>query len=181
MKITQTALPGVLLLTPRIIADNRGAFFESWSRRDFAEARLPQQWVQDNCSFSHRNVVRGIHYQVLQPQGKLVRAIQGKVLDVAVDLRRSSPNFGKSVAVELSAESGEALYIPVGFGHGFVALSDGVGMAYKVTDYHCPQGERTVIWNDSDLAIPWPIQEHEAILSDKDRNGTRFKEAQVFA
>lgn len=181
MNISETNLPGVLLITPRIFRDDRGAFWETWNHKVFEQAGLPNQWLQDNCSFSTRNVVRGLHYQLIQPQAKLVRATQGVVLDVAVDLRRSSPNFGRHVAVELSAERGEMLYIPVGFGHGFIALSPLVGLAYKVTDYYCPAGERTILWNDPDLAISWPVKHEDAILSDKDRLGVLFRAAEVFA
>lgn len=126
-------------------------------------------------------MVRGLHYQIIQPQAKLVRATSGVVLDVAVDLRRSSPQFGRSVAVELSAEEGQMLYIPIGFGHGFAALTDHVGIAYKVSDYYCPAGERTIIWNDPEIAIAWPLAAEAAILSDKDRLGSAFREAEVFA
>jgi dTDP-4-dehydrorhamnose 3,5-epimerase len=180
MKIIETALPGVLLLLPTMYRDDRGAFCETWNQSRFAEAGLPSQWVQDNCSYSARNVIRGIHYQIIQPQAKLVRATSGTVLDVAVDLRRSSPNFGRHVAVELSAEEGQMLYIPVGFGHGFAALTENVGLAYKVTDYYCPAGERTIFWNDPDFAIPWPVSPEAAILSNKDRAGVKLREAEVF-
>lgn len=181
MKISETALPGVLLLTPTVYRDNRGAFCETWNQQRFADAGLPTHWVQDNCSYSAKNVVRGIHYQVVQPQAKLVRASSGAVLDVAVDLRRSSPNFGRHVAVELRAESGQMLYIPEGFGHGFAALTENVGLAYKVTDYYCPSGERTVLWNDPEIGISWPISAKTAILSDKDLKGSTLRDAEVFA
>jgi dTDP-4-dehydrorhamnose 3,5-epimerase len=181
MKITETALPGVLVLTPAIYRDSRGAFLETWHQRRMAEAGLPTDWVQDNFSISKKNVVRGIHYQLIQPQGKLVRAAFGAVLDVAVDLRRSSPTFGKHVAVELTAENGEMLWIPVGFGHAFVALTDEAGFAYKVTDYYSPAGERTVLWNDPDLAIAWPLDAGTAIVSDKDALGRPLRDAEVFA
>lgn len=180
MNVAPTALPEVLLITPRIFRDNRGAFWETWNQKDFEEAGLPTIWVQDNTSTSARNVVRGMHYQVIQPQGKLIRVTRGTVLDVAVDLRRSSPNFGRHVAVELSAETGQTLYIPIGFGHGFAALTDDVGLAYKVTDYYCPAGERTLIWNDPDVAIPWPIAPADAILAEKDRQGSPLRTAEVF-
>ena len=181
MKISETSLPGVLLIAPAIYRDARGAFCETWNQKRFADAGLPTEWVQDNASLSAKNVVRGSHYQVVQPQAKLVRVTSGAVLDVAVDLRRSSPNFGRHVAVELSAENGHTLYIPVGFGHGFVVLTETAAFAYKVTDYYCPAGERTIVYNDPDLAIEWPITAAEAILSDKDLKGARFREAEVFA
>ena len=157
MKIEETALAGVVLLTPDVYRDNRGAFLETWNLRAMSDAGLPSTWVQDNFSISKKNVLRGLHYQVTQPQGKLVRVTHGAVLDVAVDLRRSSPTFGKHAAVELDGESGRMLWIPAGFGHGFLVLSDVAGFAYKVTDYYSPAGERTILWNDADLAIPWPV------------------------
>jgi len=180
MKIEETLLPGVLLLKPTIYRDERGAFMETFNLRHVAEAGLPTNWVQDNSSVSMKNVIRGIHYQILQPQGKLVRVTHGAVLDVAVDLRRSSPTFGKHVAIELSGDSGATLWIPVGFGHAFLVLSDEAGFAYKVTDYYSPAGERTILWNDPDLAIPWPATEEAAVISEKDRRGARFREADVF-
>ena len=181
MRIFETGLPGVLLLTPPVHRDNRGAFFETYNQRIAAEAGLPIVWPQDNFSLSKRNVVRGIHYQVTQPQGKLVRVTHGTVWDVAVDLRRSSPTFGKHVAVELNGEDGQMLWIPAGFGHGFVVLSDVAGFAYKVTDYYSKAGERTIAWNDPDLAIPWPVSESEAVVSEKDCRGARLRDADVFA
>jgi dTDP-4-dehydrorhamnose 3,5-epimerase len=180
MKITETGLPGVLVLTPAIYRDGRGAFQETWNQRGMAEAGLPSTWVQDNYSVSRRNVVRGIHYQIVQPQGKLVRVAVGAVLDVAVDLRRSSPSFGRHVAVELTAENGEMLWIPPGFGHGFLALTEAAGFAYKVTDYYAPAGERTILWNDPDLAIAWPVEAAAAIVSDKDGQGARLRAAEVY-
>jgi dTDP-4-dehydrorhamnose 3,5-epimerase len=137
--------------------------------------------VQDNFSISIKNVVRGIHYQVIQPQGKLVRVTHGAVLDIAVDLRRSSPTFARHVAVELTGENGQMLWIPEGFGHAFLSLTDAVGFAYKVTDYYSPAGERTIVWNDPDLAISWPIAPECAILSGKDRQAATLREAEVFA
>lgn len=180
MKITETSLPGVLVLSPTIYRDRRGAFWETWNQSRMAEAGLPSTWVQDNFSVSQKHVVRGIHFQVTQTQGKLVRVTHGAVLDVVVDLRRSSPTFAKHVAVELAGESGESLWIPKGFGHAFLALTDVVGLAYKVTDYYSPAGERTIVWNDPDLAIPWPIDPESAILSEKDSNGATLREAEVF-
>jgi len=181
MKIETTRLPGVLMLAPTIYRDLRGAFIETFNLRQMAEAGLPTNWVQDNFSISKKNVLRGIHYQIVQPQGKLVRVTQGAVLDVAVDLRRSSPAFGQHVAVELSGENGAMLWIPPGFGHGFLVLSDVAGFAYKVTDYYAPAGERTIVWNDPELAIPWPITEADAIVSEKDRKGASLRDAEVFA
>ncbi len=181
MKIEETPLPGVLLLTPKIYRDNRGAFWETWNQSAMAEAGLPSTWAQDNFSLSKKNVLRGIHYQISQPQGKLIRVTHGAALDVIVDLRRSSPSFGKHTAVDLTGESGVMAWIPVGFGHAFLALSDIVGFAYKVTDYYSPAAERTVVWNDPELAIPWPVTAEEAIVSDKDRNGGLLRDAELFA
>ena len=181
MKIHETALPGVLVLSPTIYRDDRGEFFETFNLRRMTEAGLPSIWMQDNFSLSKKNVLRGIHYQILQPQGKLVRVTHGAVLDVAVDLRKSSPHFGRHVAVELSGKSGEMLWIPAGFGHGFLVLTETAGFAYKVTDYYSPTGERTISWNDPDLAIPWPVSAAELIISDKDRQGVKLRDAEVFA
>src|ERR1700679_2020604 len=169
MKVRETPLGGVLVLSAQIFKDSRGEFSESFNLRKIEEAGLPGVWVQDNFSLSKKNVLRGIHYQITQPQGKLVRITHGAVLDVAIDLRRSSPTFSKHFAIELSAETGEMLWIPQGFGHAFLALTDQVGFAYKVTDYYSPKGERTIVWNDPDLAISWPIEMENAIISDKDR------------
>ena len=181
MNIEETALPGVLMITPKIYSDNRGAFWETWNFKTFEGSGLPCTWVQDNFSVSKKNVVRGIHYEVLQPQGKLVRTAFGAVLDVAVDLRRNSPCFGKHIAVELSEENGRMLWIPEGFGHGFLVLSEQAGFAYKVTDYYNPKGERTIVWNDPELAIQWPIKPDEAIVSEKDAQGATLATAEVFA
>ncbi len=181
MKIEATALPEVLLLTPVIYRDERGAFSETFNQRQFAEAGLPAKWVQDNFSISRKNVLRGIHYQIVQPQGKLVRVTHGAVLDVAVDLRRSSSSFGRCAAMELSGENGKMLWIPEGFGHAFLVLSDVAGFAYKVTDYYSPAGERTIAWNDPELAIPWPIAPEDAVISAKDRAGVSLRDAEVFS
>ncbi len=181
MNVEQTALPGVLLITAKVFSDDRGSFFESFNCRHMSEAGLPSRWAQDNFSHSRKNVLRGIHYQVMQPQGKLVSAAYGTVLDIAVDLRKSSPTFGKHVAVELSGGSGKMLWIPEGFGHAFLVLSDAAGFAYKVTDYYSPEGERTIAWNDTDLAIPWPVKANEVIVSAKDSAGAALRSAQVFA
>jgi dTDP-4-dehydrorhamnose 3,5-epimerase len=180
MKIAETELPGVLVLTPTIYRDDRGAFWETWNQSRMAEAGLPSTWVQDNCSVSKKNVVRGIHYQVIQPQGKLVRVTHGAALDVAVDLRRSSPTFARHVAVELTGENSQMLWIPEGFGHAFLALTDTVGFAYKVTDSYCPAGERAIVWNDRDLGIPWPVDPDDAVVSEKDRQGATLVDAEIF-
>ena len=181
MKIEETSLPGVLLITPKIYSDNRGTFWETWNQKAFESAGLPTSWVQDNYSVSKKNVVRGIHYQIVQPQGKLVRAANGAVFDVAVDLRQHSLTFGKYVGAELSEENGRMLWIPEGFGHAFLVLSDVAGFAYKVTDFYNPSGERTIVWNDPKLAINWPIDPDRAIVSEKDAKGATFEVAEVFA
>lgn len=180
MQIAETDLAGVLVITPSIFQDDRGAFWETWNQRSMKEAGLPSLWVQDNFSLSRKNVVRGIHYQVIQPQGKLVRVTHGEALDVAVDLRRNSATFGRHIAVHLTGESGRMLWIPEGFGHAFLALSDTVGFAYKVTDYYSPAGERTIVWSDPDLTIPWPIGPELAVVSTKDRQGLRLRDAEIF-
>lgn len=181
MNTKPTALPGVLLITPRKFSDSRGAFWETYNEKIFSDAGLPTSWKQDNTSVSIKNVVRGIHYQITQPQGKLVRVTYGAVYDVAVDLRRSSPTFGKHVGYELSEDNGAMLWIPVGFGHAFAVLSDRAGFAYKVTDYYSPAGERTILWNDPALAIKWPVAQDNAIVSGKDQQGSHLAEAEVFA
>lgn len=180
MKIVETSLPGVLRLMPKIFRDSRGAFQETWNLHAITKAGLPARWVQDNFSVSKKNVLRGIHYQVIQPQGKLVRVAYGAVVDVAVDLRRSSPNFGKHVAVELTGENSEMLWIPEGFGHAFLALTESVGFAYKVTDYYSQAGERTIRWDDAKIAIAWPVDAANVIVSDKDNQGATLREAEVF-
>jgi dTDP-4-dehydrorhamnose 3,5-epimerase len=180
MKVRETPLGGVLVLTPQIFIDSRGEFSESFNLRKIEQAGLPGIWVQDNFSRSKQNVLRGIHYQITQPQGKLVRVTHGAVLDVAVDLRRSSETFGQHFAIELSGESGDMLWIPAGFGHAFLALTDQVGFAYKVTDYYSPSSERTIVWNDPEIAIPWPVDPAAAIISDKDRAGSLLRDAELF-
>lgn len=181
MKITETSLPGVLLINSPVYKDNRGAFFESFNLRKMTEAGLPAEWAQDNFSQSKQNVIRGIHYQIIQPQGKLVWAAHGAVLDVAVDLRKSSPQFGQHVAVELTAGSGDMLWVPPGFGHGFLVLSETAGFCYKVTDYYSPAGERTILWNDAELAIPWPVRPEDVVVSGKDAAGAALRDAEVFS
>ena len=180
IKVRETSLPGVLVLVPAIFPDDRGVFWESFNLRDVTEAGLPATWVQDNFSLSSKNVLRGIHYQIARPQGKLIRVTHGKILDVAVDLRRSSPTFAKHITIELTGTSSEMLWIPEGFGHGFLALTDQVGTAYKVTDYYNPHCERTIAWNDPDLSIPWPVDPAEVIISAKDRSGSLLKDAEIF-
>ncbi len=175
MKIEETSLPGVLVLTPTIYRDDRGAFIGDIQSAAHGGGGTAGELGPGQFSISKKNVLRGIHYQVMQPQGKLVRVTHGAVLDVAVDLRRSSPAFGKHVAVELSGENGKMLWIPEGFGHAFLVLSEVAGFAYKVTDYYSPAGERTIVWNDPELAIPWPVTAERAIVSEKDRKGARLR------
>jgi dTDP-4-dehydrorhamnose 3,5-epimerase len=180
MKVRETPLGGLLVLTPQIFKDSRGEFSESFNLRKIEQAGLPGVWVQDNFSLSKKNVLRGIHYQITQPQGKLVRVTHGAVLDVAVDLRRSSETFGQHFSIELSGESGDMLWIPAGFGHAFLALTDPVGFAYKVTDYYSPASERTIVWNDPEISVPWPVDPVAAIVSDKDRAGSLLRDAELF-
>lgn len=180
MKVSPTKLPGVLVLEPKVFGDNRGFFFESFNRRTFAEATgMGLDFVQDNHSRSVEGVLRGLHYQIKQPQGKLVRVVRGAVFDVAVDLRRSSPTFGQWDGVELSEDNHRQLWIPPGFAHGFVVLSESADFLYKTTDYYAPEHERCIIWNDPDIGIDWPIRNPQ--LSGKDQAGRAFAEAEVFA
>lgn len=180
MKSTPLAIPDVILLEPRIFGDNRGFFFESYNGRQFEEAtgRKPD-FVQDNHSRSAKNVLRGLHYQIRQPQGKLVRVITGEVFDVAVDIRKSSPTFGQWVGAILSGENKKQLWIPEGFAHGFVVLSEHAEFLYKTTDYWSPENERCIVWNDPTLAIDWPIQGQPS-LSAKDAQGRSFGSAEMF-
>ena len=180
MKATPLAIPDVLLIEPRVFGDERGFFFESFNQAQFDTAvGRKVEFVQDNHSRSVRGVLRGIHYQIRQTQGKLVRVVAGEVFDVAVDLRRSSPTFGQWVGATLSAENKHQLWVPEGFGHGFVVLSESADFLYKTTDYYAPEHERCIIWNDPDLAIDWRI-EYAPVLSAKDQQGSAFAQAEVF-
>src|SRR4051794_36177156 len=180
MKVVQTDLPGVLLLEPRVFSDNRGFFFESYNRRTFREAAgVDADFVQDNHSHSIRGVLRGIHYQIKQPQGKLIRVVTGEVFDVAVDLRRSSPTFGKWAGYHLSAANNRLVWIPAGFGHAYLTLTDRVDFLYKSTEFYAPQHERTILWSDPAIGIRWPL-EGEPIMSAKDQRGALLKQAEVF-
>jgi dTDP-4-dehydrorhamnose 3,5-epimerase len=180
MKVTPTDLPEVLLLEPRVFGDDRGFFMESWNARAFREATgLDVAFVQDNHSYSTRNVLRGIHYQVVRPQGKLVRVVTGSVFDVAVDLRRSSSTFGRWVGCELSAQNKLQMWIPPGFGHGFVVLSASADFLYKTTDYWIGQYDRTVRWDDPKLAIDWPLQ-GAPVLAAKDAAAPLLAAAETF-
>ena len=179
MKKIATSLPGVVILEPRIFGDERGFFLESYNERVFAELGIEQGFVQDNHSSSRCNVLRGLHYQIKQAQGKLVRVVEGEVLDVAVDLRRSSPTFGGWEAVRLSEENKRMLWIPAGFAHGFRVISDKAQVLYKATDYYAPEHERTLAWNDPDLRIPWEL-ESDPIVSAKDQRGISLRDAETF-
>lgn len=180
MKATPLAIPDVLLLEPKVFSDARGFFFESFNARTFAELTgLRREFVQDNHSRSSRHVLRGLHYQIRQPQGKLVRVVQGEIFDVAVDLRKSSPTFGRWVGTILSAENKHQLWMPEGFAHGFVALSETAEVLYKTTDYWAPEHERSLLWNDPALAIAWPFI-GEPQLAAKDAAGKRLAEADIF-
>jgi dTDP-4-dehydrorhamnose 3,5-epimerase len=180
MKVESTAIPDVLLITPRVFGDERGFFYESYNHQVFVEKTgLDLTFVQDNHSRSQKNVLRGLHYQIGKPQGKLVRALAGTIQDVAVDLRQGSPTFGKSVSYILSAENYQQLWIPVGFAHGFAVLSDFAEVAYKATNYYAPSEERSLLWNDPELAITWQLK-GQPIVSAKDTVGKLLKEAELF-
>jgi len=178
MKVSPTALPDVKRIEPRVFTDERGYFFESWNARALADGGIEATFVQDNHSQSKRGVLRGLHYQVEHAQGKLVRCVAGEVFDVAVDLRRSSSTFGRAVGVVLSAVNRNLLWIPPGFAHGFVVLSDGAEFLYKTTDYWYPEHERTLLWNDPALAIAWPVA--APTLNAKDAAGVPLAAADVY-
>ncbi len=180
MKATPLAIPEVVLMEPKVFGDERGFFFESFNQAKFeAVTGVKTAFVQDNHSRSAKNVLRGLHYQIRQPQGKLVRVVQGEVFDVAVDIRQSSPTFGKWVGEILSAENKKQLWIPEGFAHGFVVLSESAEFLYKTTDYYAPEYERCLIWNDPSINIQWPT-EFEPVLSGKDRQGMTIENAELF-
>ncbi|ORJ59030.1 dTDP-4-dehydrorhamnose 3,5-epimerase [Geothermobacter hydrogeniphilus] len=180
MRIVTTAIADVLLLEPRVFPDRRGFFFESFNRARWEELTgLQNDFVQDNHSRSCRGVLRGLHYQVQQPQGKLVRAVGGEIFDVAVDLRRSSPTFGQWVGAVLSDENKRQLWVPEGFAHGFMVLSETADLLYKTTAYYAPQHERTIRWDDPDLGIDWP-RDVQPLLSEKDAAGTAFRDAECY-
>ena len=179
MKKTATSLPGIFLLEPRVFGDDRGFFLESYNQRSFAEAGIADAFVQDNHSFSEKNVVRGLHYQMQQPQGKLVRVITGEILDVALDLRRSSATLGKWEAFTLSGENKMMLWIPKGFAHGFRVVSANAHVIYKTTGFYAPEHERTIAWNDPGLRIDWRL-DGEPIVSAKDQRGVKFEDSEKF-
>ncbi|MBW8327846.1 MAG: dTDP-4-dehydrorhamnose 3,5-epimerase [Thiobacillus sp.] len=180
MEIIATQHPEVLLLRPKVFGDARGFFFESYNRKSFAGLGIDAEFVQDNHSRSAQGVLRGLHYQIRQPQGKLVRVAVGEVFDVAVDLRRSSPHFGRVATMRLSAETHDMAWIPPGFAHGFLVLSGHAEFLYKTTDYYAPQFERSLLWNDPALAIDWPL-DGAPLLSAKDQAGLPLAECEVFA
>jgi dTDP-4-dehydrorhamnose 3,5-epimerase len=179
MRVTRTAIPDVLTIDPKVFGDARGFFLESWNERAFREAGIEAQFVQDNHSRSSKNVLRGLHYQIKQPQGKLVRVISGEIFDIAVDLRKSSPHFGKWVGFNLSASDKRMAWIPEGFAHGFLVLSEHAEVLYKTTDYYAPEYERCLIWNDPAIAINWPVAVAPQ-LSAKDQAGSPLSRAEVF-
>lgn len=182
MKLVATGIAGVTIIEPRVFGDARGFFFESWNEKTFSEAGLAMKFVQDNHSLSSQGILRGLHYQMRQTQGKLVRVVAGEVFDVAVDMRSSSPTFGKWVGVTLSSENKRMLWVPPGFAHGFYVTSDHAEFLYKCTDFYDPASERTLAWDDPQIGIQWPLVPGVPTqLSAKDQQGKRFAEAEVFA
>jgi dTDP-4-dehydrorhamnose 3,5-epimerase len=177
MKASPMAVPDVLLLEPRVFGDARGSFFESFRTDTFKGLGIGCTFVQENQSRSTRGVLRGLHYQRVQPQAKLVRVVQGEIFDVAVDIRRGSPTFGKWVGERLSAENRKQMFVPIGFAHGFLVLSPTADVIYKTSDFYCPPGERGVLWNDPELGIPWPLQELNPVVNDRDSRFPRLSAA----
>jgi len=181
MKIIETDIPDVKIIEPAVFGDERGFFMETWQQKKFEELVCPRNFVQDNHSKSIKGILRGLHYQTVNTQGKLVRVVAGEVFDVAVDMRKSSPTFGKWVGVYLSAENKRQLWVPEGFAHGFYVTSDSAEFVYKCTDYYNPQGEHSILWSDKDINIDWPIKDGEQpSLSNKDKDGVLFKDAAYF-
>ncbi len=179
MEAIATTIPDVLLIQPKVFGDSRGFFFESWNERDFTRLGINTRFVQDNHSRSGCGVVRGLHYQIRQPQGKLIRVCAGEIFDVVVDIRRSSPTFGQKVSVRLNGEDHRMLWVPPGFAHGFCVLSDYADVLYKSADYYAPEHERSILWNDPDIGIEWPLT-GDPILSAKDKIGKPLREAELF-
>jgi dTDP-4-dehydrorhamnose 3,5-epimerase len=179
MKVTPTSLPEVLLIEPKVFGDARGFFYESWNERAFAAAGIHAHFVQDNHSRSEKKVLRGLHYQIRQAQGKLIRAMAGSIFDVAVDIRRSSPRYGQWVGVHLSAETHNAVWVPPGFAHGFCVVSKFAEVLYKATDFYAPEHERSILWNDPAIGIVWPLAD-PPLLSTKDSNAATLAMAEVF-
>ncbi len=181
MNVEPTAIPDVLLLTPRVFEDERGFFMETYQAEKFAALGVRASFVQDNHSRSKQGVLRGLHYQIRQPQGKLIRAVLGEIFDVAVDIRRASPTFGKWVGARLSAENKQQLWIPAGFAHGYYVMSEWAEIVYKATDYYAPQWERAILWNDPQIAVEWPVwPDVPLLLSSKDREGVLLSQAEVY-
>lgn len=180
MEVVQTNIPEALVLKPRVFGDERGFFLESYNKHTFAAVGIDHEFVQDNHARSTYNVLRGLHYQIKQPQGKLVRVVVGEVFDVAVDLRRGSPTFGQWAGIYLSADEKEMFWVPPGFAHGYLVLSDEAEFLYKATDFYAPEHERCIRWDDPDLAIIWPVRNEAPILSAKDKNGCWFGAAEYF-
>jgi dTDP-4-dehydrorhamnose 3,5-epimerase len=180
MEFIRTDIPDVIIIEPRVFGDERGFFMETWQRSTFAEHGIDFDFVQDNHSLSGKGILRGLHYQLKQPQGKLVRVVSGEVFDVAVDIRKGSPWFGKWVGATLSSENKRMFWVPPGFAHGFYVLSDQAEFVYKCTDFYAPEHERSIIWNDPDLNIEWPLDGTEPVLSAKDCEGIIFKEAECY-
>jgi len=182
MKFVETSLPGVIRIEPRIFSDERGFFMETWQAQRFRDAGIDVEFVQDNLSHSSKGTLRGLHYQIQQSQGKLVRVVSGEVFDVAVDLRKSSPNFGRWVGEILSAKDKHQLWVPPGFGHGFLVLSDTADFEYKCTDYYAPEFERAIRWDDPDIGIDWPLPSgRQPVLSAKDAAAPFLKDAETYA
>jgi dTDP-4-dehydrorhamnose 3,5-epimerase len=181
MQFEPTRLPEVVLIKPRVFGDTRGSFFETWHQQKFAQAGLPAEFVQDNHSQSSRHTLRGLHFQIQQPQGKLLRVTRGEVFDVAVDIRRDSPRFAQWVGVVLSDSNHHSLWVPPGFAHGYLTLSDGADFVYKCTDFYAPQHERAIRWDDPQLGVQWPLPAGVSpILSGKDAAAPLFNEAQLY-
>lgn len=180
MKFIPTSLPDVLIVEPKVFPDERGFFLESYQKQKFIEAGLDVEFVQDNHSKSCHGVLRGLHYQIKQAQGKLLRVVSGEIYDVAVDIRKHSPTFGKWAGVTLSAENKRMLWVPAGFAHGFYVTSPEAELLYKATDYYAPQWERTLIWNDTAVGVEWPTQGEDPILSPKDAQGKSLSEIEIF-
>ncbi len=182
MEFIPTRIPDVVLIKPRVFGDERGYFMESWQERKFRDAGIDARFVQDNHSRSQQGILRGLHYQIRQPQGKLVKVVSGAIHDVAVDIRRSSPTFGQWVSVALSADNHHMLWVPPGFAHGFYVTSDHADVLYKCTDFWAPEHERTLRWDDPALGIDWPVPTHAApLLSDKDRDGVTLQAAETYS
>jgi dTDP-4-dehydrorhamnose 3,5-epimerase len=180
MQFISTEIPDVLLVEPKIFGDERGFFLESYQKQRFIASGIPFDFVQDNHSKSEQGVLRGLHYQIQQPQGKLVRVVSGEIFDVAVDIRKGSHNFGKWVGDYLSSENHKMLWVPPGFAHGFLVTSTSAEVLYKTTDYYAPQWERTIIWDDPTINIKWPLREMKPVLSKKDQAGVLFNQAEIF-